>query len=594
MIQVASEHLIVLFHIGLHTGKTSEEILAPSLKKLIEDPNIAKVGVGINSADFTRLRKHFGLQPRGAMELSHLYRLTKFHFQPELLTTRLNGLANQVQEHLGLPLYKGDVRTSNWSRPLDQKQIEYAASDVYAGLMLYHCMNAKRLSLVPVPPLPIFAELYKDPSWNSNARLQLRPFQKDGPRIMADKFFASGGNMKAPGEQADKVESNVTRAADKVESNVKSAADKVESDVKKAADKAESNVKSAADKVESSKEITAEKRKKSAKTTMKLDPTAQALYKKLSDCRLALATKQGVPAFHIASNTVLEALTCRLPRNTDELLEVKGIGKVKVAKYGAAWLEVIAEHGNLDEVLMPAGVSSEGTMDSQPIKPTSHPRRQRAVPTQDPSDSSQAFGSPIPRTATLHTGLSFSLAESYLDEPLTSGPKIKGEDGAQLQHDEIETPDLTGIGGNLDNLTNGKAALRSQPDRSHDLGKASIANPPLQSRASSDLKRKWSVMKSESQDTDPEHGLTDPLPLPLKLFKNKLLAFRALVTREWKDSRSPDAGPIVSDATLDQIVAISPRTAKELHGIAGIEEFVRACEAVKRDLLKNIIHFAPH
>lgn len=45
LIQIASEDKIALFHIGLHPGKTSEEIIAPTLKRILEDPKIGKVGV---------------------------------------------------------------------------------------------------------------------------------------------------------------------------------------------------------------------------------------------------------------------------------------------------------------------------------------------------------------------------------------------------------------------------------------------------------------------------------------------------------------------------------------------------------------------
>jgi hypothetical protein len=162
LIQIASEDKIGLIHIGLHPGNTTDDIIAPSLRKLIEDPKIGKLGVGILSADFNRIRRFFKLDPKGAVELSHLYRLTKFGgHKPELVSTKLVSLARLVEDQLGHPLYKGDVRTSNWSKPLSQDQINYAAGDAYAGYMLYHCMNHKRLRMKPSPPLPIYAENYR-------------------------------------------------------------------------------------------------------------------------------------------------------------------------------------------------------------------------------------------------------------------------------------------------------------------------------------------------------------------------------------------------------------------------------------------------
>lgn len=145
LIQVACEDKIALFHIGLHVGTRPAQLIAPSLRKLIESPGIAKTGVAIYSADFLRLKKFFGLKPQGAFELSHLHRLVRFSAKPDLLTTKLYKLASQVEEHLGLPLSKGSVRTSNWSKALSQKQIDYAAADAYAGYMLFHAMNVRRM-----------------------------------------------------------------------------------------------------------------------------------------------------------------------------------------------------------------------------------------------------------------------------------------------------------------------------------------------------------------------------------------------------------------------------------------------------------------
>jgi ribonuclease D len=134
LIQIASGSKIALFHIGLHPGKTTQDIISPTLRRLLEDPAIGKVGVNVLKADFSRLSRFFGLKPKGAIESSHLYRLVK-HGQrkPELVSVKLVSLAHQVEDQLGLPLYKGDVRTSNWSKPLSKDQINYAAGDAYAG-----------------------------------------------------------------------------------------------------------------------------------------------------------------------------------------------------------------------------------------------------------------------------------------------------------------------------------------------------------------------------------------------------------------------------------------------------------------------------
>jgi len=159
LIQLASEDRIALFHIALFPKDGITDLVAPSLKKIMEDPKITKVGVAIK-ADCTRLRKYLNIHSQGLFELSHLYKLVKFSESKDfkLIDKRLVSLAKQVQEHLHLPLYKGEVRTSDWSQALQLDQISYAASDSYAGIHLYDTMEIKRKSLDPIPPRPYHAE----------------------------------------------------------------------------------------------------------------------------------------------------------------------------------------------------------------------------------------------------------------------------------------------------------------------------------------------------------------------------------------------------------------------------------------------------
>ena len=158
LIQIAAEERIALFHVGLYKGDTIEDTVAPSFKRLMEDPLITKVGVAIK-ADCTRLRKFMNIDSRGLMELSQLYKIVKFSSNNvKMINKRLVGLAKQVEEHLLLPLSKGAVRTSDWSEPLSYQQIQYAASDTYAGLQLYHTLEQKRQEIDPTPPCPAHTE----------------------------------------------------------------------------------------------------------------------------------------------------------------------------------------------------------------------------------------------------------------------------------------------------------------------------------------------------------------------------------------------------------------------------------------------------
>lgn len=161
LIQIANEERIALFHVALFPKNGIENLVAPTLKKIMEDPNITKVGVAIRG-DCTRLRKHLEIDSKGMFELSHLYKLVRYSQSGEtsLINKRLVSLATQVEEHLNLPIYKGEeVRSSDWSQPLNMDQITYAASDSYAGLRLYDNLEAQRKQLKPTPPRPHFVEL---------------------------------------------------------------------------------------------------------------------------------------------------------------------------------------------------------------------------------------------------------------------------------------------------------------------------------------------------------------------------------------------------------------------------------------------------
>ncbi|TGO46866.1 hypothetical protein BOTNAR_0560g00030 [Botryotinia narcissicola] len=160
LIQLATEERIGLFHIALFPQTNASELVAPTLKKIMEDPEVTKEGVAI-SADCTRLRTHLNIDSVSIFELSHLHRLVKYTLSQEydLINKRLVSLAKQVEEQLHLPLFKGgDVRASDWSRGLSIQQISYAASDSYADFHLYDILETKRQALDPTPPRPSHAD----------------------------------------------------------------------------------------------------------------------------------------------------------------------------------------------------------------------------------------------------------------------------------------------------------------------------------------------------------------------------------------------------------------------------------------------------
>jgi hypothetical protein len=125
LIQFASETRIALFHIAAFPKDTVSDLVAPTMKKIMEDANITKVGVAIK-ADCTRLRNYLDIDPKGILELSHLYKLVKYSSSGDesKINKRLVSLTTQAEEHLKLPIFKGEVRSSDWTQSLSIDQIK--------------------------------------------------------------------------------------------------------------------------------------------------------------------------------------------------------------------------------------------------------------------------------------------------------------------------------------------------------------------------------------------------------------------------------------------------------------------------------------
>jgi ribonuclease D len=531
LIQIASEDKIGLIHIGLHPGKTVDDIIAPSLRKLIESPEIGKLGVGILSADFARLRRFFKLNPKGAVELSHMYRLIKFGgWKPELVSTKLVSLARLVEDQLGHPLYKGDVRTSNWSKPLSQDQINYAAGDAYAGYQLYHCMNYKRLQMKRVPPLPIHAERYLEFKLSGINALRLDVQNEDGTMMSSETFY--GVTM------SDSARSSTSKTKEK------------------------------------------DKKPQPAKMPKELaDPASQALYNELHLRRASLAEKAGLSVYRITTDAVLVALALKRPVDSKGLLAVKGIGPKQQEAYGKVWLAVIAQfldpNGAVAAITDPTTTTSADDAQHAAQEPPStpvRPPRRRQNEGRDTPDSSPAFGTPKPRTPVLHTGLSFTLAETNLGAE-------DSDDGAASDASTESLPDL-----DFDTpSTNQTPHLKRKRIES-----------PTKSTLTASQRLQQLTQAAPPPPTTPAKPIPQlhfaPLTPRSRISRNKLLAFSKLVTRNIP-GRSPGAPPIVSERTLSLIVVRAPQTLDELEKIPGIDSFVLACQQTGTDLLRNVVKF---
>ncbi|KAL9091699.1 MAG: hypothetical protein Q9165_004775 [Trypethelium subeluteriae] len=153
VMQIACDATIAVFHLSLYKGDGVDDMIGPKLKELLQSPNILKSGVNIG-ADFKRVWKYLGLKFEGCFELSRLHNLVTLPDYGRKPSKRLVSLSKQVEHHLLLPLRKDEVRTSDWSKRLNYEQVKYAAADAYASFRLFHDLEAKRLSLDPIPPRP--------------------------------------------------------------------------------------------------------------------------------------------------------------------------------------------------------------------------------------------------------------------------------------------------------------------------------------------------------------------------------------------------------------------------------------------------------
>jgi ribonuclease D len=583
LIQVACEHKIALFHIGLHPGKTTDDIIAPSLRAIIESPWIVKTGVAVLKADMSRLVKYFDLKPRGAFELSHLHNLITFGgWKPEALTTRFVKLATLVEKHLGLPLSKGAVRTSNWSKPLNQLQMDYAAADAYAGFMLYHRMNSKRAAMRPVPPLPRLADTYLGLNLPKVSALQLQPSEEGGQAIVAEEFFKASVAQKKVQQQSTIVHQPKST--------------KTEEEVNKPDSPAK-----------------AEHRQESVRHVIRKpngpeDATSRAIFERLKRRRKDLAEAENLATYMVAHNVVLERLAEQRPKDMAALEKIKGIGPRQQEMYGAEWLAIISSVLNGEAHPGPAGdgtptktasgdgaiarelaiAASEpfspivrakkrtvpGTTDESATSPSeirgSPRRKRRSRPTtQQEPPSSPSFGTPAPQSALgqKRRTTSRSSQEVPSSSPAFGTPKHP-------------IPQLhTGL-----SFAFGQTELDSEEDDMPDEGGLArfyrSSNQSIHRRSNTPEHSRTLVLPAD---------LPTPLTPRTRIFRSKLEAYTKRVASMLQPR---PINPLVSASTLDIIVRTPPQTTEELNRIFGITALVRACAHLDKNLLETISKFS--
>lgn len=74
-----------------------------------------------------------------------------------------------------------------------------------------------------------------------------------------------------------------------------------------------------------------------------VEPVNEELYNKLKDLRKALAAEEGLPPYVVATNVLLNEMCIHLPTTEAEMLQVKGMGKVRFDQYGQAFIRAIQD-----------------------------------------------------------------------------------------------------------------------------------------------------------------------------------------------------------------------------------------------------------
>ena len=75
-------------------------------------------------------------------------------------------------------------------------------------------------------------------------------------------------------------------------------------------------------------------------------PVDDTLWQALREKRLALSKELGVPPYVIFHDATLQEMLARRPATLDELRGISGVGERKLAKFGAAFLDVLQAHAS--------------------------------------------------------------------------------------------------------------------------------------------------------------------------------------------------------------------------------------------------------
>ena len=89
----------------------------------------------------------------------------------------------------------------------------------------------------------------------------------------------------------------------------------------------------------------AEEVRRSLQRAVDLPPVEARLFDALRAERSRLARQQGVPPYVIFHDTTLRAMAQARPRTRAQMIDLPGVGKTKLDRYGEAFLAVVATDG---------------------------------------------------------------------------------------------------------------------------------------------------------------------------------------------------------------------------------------------------------
>ncbi|KAI1464700.1 HRDC-domain-containing protein [Daldinia caldariorum] len=293
------------------------------------------------------------------------------------------------------------------------------------------------------------------------------------------------------------------------------------------------------------------------------------LYRRLAEHRRTCAIIENRPAYIVASNSLLESLARTRPSNQRELLNIHGIGLAKAAEYGSGWLEIIAafeaeyKSKSAQTSISDAPVTTYTREDSQQPQAGDQPSKQRQIRTVGRSKEI-ILTQPFPGD-----DLSFEISQR----------RPNAVEAAEASSEKDESGDYgdPGIEDALETLVTPQSSQQLKRKQNDGSNLTAETNPSLTHDFNS----------TSAPTVQPmDKGVVDPEPLSQeqKILRKKLDAYVRSVV--WAMDPKP-IHPIVSEDTLQCLVATLPQTQDELHQVPGIERFLRACEMAKKDLWRT-------